>query len=487
MMNRKSKIVCTLGPASQEEEVLTKMIKAGLNVARLNFSHGTHQSHKIVIDRVRRLSEELNTPVAILQDLQGPKLRVGILPKGGIELKADQYVQLTNINEDHDQPPVRQNEMVVIPMDVPALTRIVEPGNYILMDDGHLELEVVRVSGKAVEARVILGGLLTSNKGVNMPGANLDTPGFTEKDREDLEYGLQHGVDAIAISFVRSANDVDVVRQVIREISPEQSGIPIIAKMELPAAIEHMESIIQAADGIMVARGDLAVETSPASVPIIQKRLIDTANRHNRIVITATQMLESMIENPRPTRAEASDVANAVLDGSDAVMLSAESAVGRFPVESVAMMDRIVREAEQYYSEWGRAPILSGELSGDDAITTTRSAREMAQDQDVAGIAVFTKSGRTALYMSKVRPHVPVIAFTPDPRTYQRLAMLWGVSPRLVPFANSFEEMISHVDEAIQITNGFKAGQQVVLVASYPVGTGTTPNVALLHTLPDSD
>ncbi len=482
MITRKAKIVCTIGPASTDEPVLTKMIQAGMNVARLNFSHGTHDQHASYIQAIRKLSGELGRPVTILQDLQGPKLRVGKLPQEGIQLHAGQHVLLTRIDETVPESSLDPG-FILIPMDVPDLENSLSPGNHILMDDGHLELEVTGVSGKAVEAQVILGGLLTSNKGVNLPGAKLDFPGFTSKDRRDLEFGLQHGVDAVAISFVRTAGDIEVVREAIGELSPERASTPIIAKIELPDAIQNMDEIVRAADGIMVARGDLAVETSPATVPILQKRMISAANRNDKIVITATQMLESMIQNPRPTRAEASDVANAILDGTDAVMLSAESAVGRFPVESVSMMDSIVRETEGHFVEWGVSDIVNDEPIEVDAKTLARAARQLAHDRNVSRIAVFTRSGRTARYMSKARPRVPIMAFTPEQETYQRMGMYWGVTPYLVPYADDMQAMLEHVENALLATQELHPGEQVVLIASYPVGEGGTPNFALLHTL----
>jgi pyruvate kinase len=368
-------------------------------------------------------------------------------------------------------------------MDVPDLENSLSPGNHILMDDGHLELEVTQVSEEAVESRVILGGKLTSNKGVNLPGARLNFPGFTEKDRADLAFGLQEGVDVVAISFVRTAEDVQTVRRAMREIAPERADTPIIAKLELPDAIRNMDEITQAADGIMVARGDLAVETSPATVPIIQKRMIASANHHDKIVITATQMLESMIHNPRPTRAEASDVANAVLDGTDAVMLSAESAVGDYPVESVAMMNSIIREAEAHFGEWGEVESAVDELVENDSKSLARAARQLAHDRNVARIAVFTRSGRTARYMSKARPRVPIMAFTPEVRTFRRLSLLWGVTPYLVPYASDMESMLGHVEKALVSSTEVQPREQVVLIASYPVGEGGEPNFALLQTL----
>jgi pyruvate kinase len=482
MIIRKAKIVCTLGPASTDETVLVRMIQAGMNVARLNFSHGTHEQHALFMNTIRKLSKELEKPVTILQDLQGPKLRVGRLPQEGIRLQAGQQVVLTRVQMDEQASPLA-NGKIVIPMDVPDLENSLSPGNNILMDDGHLELEVTNIRGNAVEAQVVLGGLLTSNKGVNLPGARLNFPGFTEKDRQDLAFGLQQGVDALAISFVRTAADIETVRQAIQTLAPHRAATPIIAKLELPDAIQNLEEITRAADGVMVARGDLAVETSPATVPILQKRMIAAANRNDKIVITATQMLESMIQNPRPTRAEASDVANAVLDGTDAVMLSAESAVGNYPVESVAMMDSIVREAEQHFVEWGVVDPSPDEMTEVDAKTLARAARQLAHDRNVARIAVFTRSGRTARYMSKARPRVPIMAFTPEEETYHRMGMYWGVTPYLVPYASDVESMLERVEKALLTATELRSGEQVVLIASYPVGEGGPPNFALLHTV----
>lgn len=481
-MYRNAKIVATLGPASSSETILRSMIEAGLDVARLNFSHGRRDEHAALIASIRKLSDRLNKPVTILQDLQGPKLRVGMLPEGGVEIKAGQRIVLTRLDKEASLPD-RFSGRVVIPMDVPELAKSVSKGSYILMDDGHLELEVTDIAGEAVEAEVILGGVLTSNKGVNLPGARFETPGFTGKDRMDLAFGLEHEVDAVAISFVRSARDVEIVRDAIRDMAPSLADTPIIAKIELPDALENLEEITEAADGVMVARGDLAVETSPATVPIVQKKIIDTANRHAKVVITATQMLESMIDNPRPTRAEASDVANAILDGADAVMLSAESAIGRYPVESVKMMEDIILESERHMQEFGRAFRKSEGETGNDAISTTRAARELAHDVHVSNVAVFTKSGQTALLMGKARPGVPILAFTPELRTYRRLGLYWGVTPFLVPFSDDVEAMLAYVEEAIVAGAGLQAGQQVVLVSGFPVSAGTPPNLALLYTL----
>ncbi len=481
-MERRAKIVATIGPSSDSEEMLRKMILSGLNVARLNFSHGTHQGHGEVIARIRKLSNELKKPVTILQDLQGPKLRVGDLPKEGVELHSGEEIVLKPVDEVIEAEENGQ-EKTIIPMDVPNLVRSVHPGNRILLDDGHMELEVSHVGPHALEARVVLGGVLKSHKGVNLPGALLDFPSLTEKDILDLQFGLQQHVDVVAISFVRTAEDVQRVRDVIHQTDPSQSGMPIIAKLERPEAIENLEEILDAADGVMVARGDLAVETSPASVPIIQKKIIEAANHKARMVITATQMLESMITNLRPTRAEASDVANAIFDGSDAVMLSGETASGQYPLEAVEMMARIVKEAEEHFGEWGKCKIELSEPTQDDAVSITRAARELAQDRSVASIAVFTQTGRTALLMSKVRPNVPIVAFTPEIETYRRLSLMWGVNPMLVPYASNVESMLAHVDNALIASTNVQMGDQIVMISGFPVGVMRPPNFALLHTI----
>lgn len=486
-MNRKPKIVATLGPASHNREVLTRLIKAGMDVARLNFSHGTYDEHMDRVETLRSLSVELNKPITILQDLQGPKLRVGNLPGGAVQIEPGEIIVLSSNPE-----AARQNERYsgkdIIPFDVPDLENSVSPGNRILMDDGNLEIEVVGVDTNLVEAKVILGGALKSHKGVNLPRANLNIPGFTEKDRADLKFGIEAGVDCVAISFVRTAKDIEIVRRAIQEFAQEMDPLaantPIIAKIELPEGVENLHEIIHAADGVMVARGDLGIEMSPESVPNTQKEIIETANRHAKIVITATQMLDSMINNPRPTRAEASDVANAIFDGSDAVMLSGETAAGKYPVESVAMMSAIIEEAEEHYDRWGLFQSFPDEVNAaSDALTMTMAAKELAKDRDVAAIAVFTQSGRTALFMSKARPHVPILAFTPEQITFQRLGLLWGVQPFLVPFATTVETMLAHVETAIMASTNLQPGQQVVMITGFPVGTMRDPNFALLYTI----
>jgi pyruvate kinase len=483
-MERRAKIVATIGPATESEEMLTKLVLAGMDVARLNFSHGTHEEHKIRINTIRKVSEELNKPITILQDLQGPKLRVGDLPKEGYLLLKGDIVALVPIDSENPQQDNQQIKFN-LPLDVPNLARSVKTGNRILLDDGNLELEVLTIEGDVVIAIVILGGKLTSNKGVNLPGADLNIPGFSEKDQSDLQFGLEQGIDAVAISFVSTPDDIAKVKKAINELAPNRVPPPIIAKLERPEAIDNLEAIIDIADGVMVARGDLAVETSPASVPIIQKKIIDAAYRKAKVVITATQMLDSMINNPRPTRAEASDVANAILDGSDAVMLSGETAVGKYPIEAVAMMNSIIIEAEANFIEWGYTKNTMLEPTAVDAVAITRAAKELAQDRNVAYIAVISQSGKTARLMSKVHPTVPILAFTPEIETYHNLSLYWGVSPYRIPHATTIEDMVSFVEEAIIATTPVKPKDQIIFVSGLPIGDFRPPNFLLLHTIGD--
>ncbi len=477
---RFAKIVCTLGPSSADRETLLKLIDAGMNVARLNFSHGTHEAHAALIALIRDCSRELNCPIAILQDLQGPKLRVGKLPVGGITLVEGQTLNLFTVGSGAQD---LAGDEKSLPLDVPNLARGVKPGNRILLDDGRLELQVKEVEGDNVITKVIIGGVLTSNKGVNLPGAHLGIPSFTEKDRADLEFGLAQDVDYVAISFVETAEDIEKVREVMKSLKPGRVLTPIIAKLERPEAVKNLHEIMHAADGVMVARGDLGVETSPSVVPVMQKEIIQSANRHAKIVITATQMLESMIHNPRPTRAEASDVANAIFDGTDAVMLSGETASGEYPVESVKMMDAIVREAEKHSRDWGRVEEFPKEALKDDALSICSAARELAHDRNVTNVAVFTQSGKTALLMSKVRPRVPILALTPETKSLALASLYWGVQPILVEFANSLEEMVHSADRTLTARTHLKPGQQIVLITGFPVGDWRLPNLALLHTV----
>jgi pyruvate kinase len=469
---RKCKIVATIGPACQDFGSLEQLVKAGMNVARLNFSHGTHEDHRHVIEKIRKISQDMKLPIGILQDLQGPKLRLGIIDEP-ITLISNELVSL--VNQDYLKNSLKKE----LPIDFPELFKHVVTGDKILIDDGQIQLVVQKSVKGRIDANVIRGGILTSHIGINLPGIFLDIPAVTKKDEVDLVFGLNLGVDAIAISFVRTVDDVLHVRELIKGIS---NGIQplLIAKIEKPEALEHLEEIVEATDGVMVARGDLGVEMPLEDVPIVQKRIIRTANQKNKLVITATQMLESMIHSPMPTRAEASDVANAIFDGTDLVMLSGETAIGDFPVESIATMDRIILQAEGAYKEWGYAKDENDEdcLEG---ISIVKAARELAHDRDVVAIAVFTRSGQTAKLMAKMRPNVPIVAFTPDKKIFQRLSFLWGVHPQRVDYSSTVEEMINCVEHEM-ITSGLvKVGQQVVLIFGYPVGTMVPPNMILVH------
>ncbi len=476
-MDRKARIVATIGPRSENDLILEKMIKAGMDVARLNFSHGTHTDHLARIQKLRSISKKLSKPIAILQDLQGPKMRIGELPDCGINLTPGQVVQISNY------PSVHSSKAISIPFDVPGLNESLKTGNRILLDDGKIELKTKQVGKEIITAEVIIGGKVTSHKGVNLPGTKLLFPSFTEKDETDLEFGLQNNIDMLAISFVQTADDIRHVREKVKALAPKKAQIPIIAKLERPDALVNLDEILSASDGVMVARGDLGVETSPSAVPIMQKTIIDKANQAHKVVITATQMLESMITNTRPTRAEASDVANAIFDGTDAVMLSAETASGDFPVESLAMMDCIVKEAEEHFNDWGHVQKSVEHVMMDDASAITLATCELAQDRNVAAIAVFTLSGKTALLMSKTRPNVPIFAFTPNTSTLNRMNIFWGVRPFLVTFATTVEGLISIVEKNILESTSLKKGQQVVIVSGLPLSAMHTPNFALLHTI----
>jgi pyruvate kinase len=477
IMTRKAKIVATIGPASQSEAVLEQLIKAGMNVARMNFSHGTHEQHAERITLIRKVSERLGVCVGILQDLQGPKIRVGELSEP-IQLTEGETVMLYATGT-----PPPDGEEKKIPVDFRQLFDSVRTSDRLLLDDGRLALEVLSMwDSNALTAKVINGGPLSSHKGINLPGVRLRISGFTEKDETDLAFGISQDVDAVAISFVRSAEDVKKVRDAMERFSHGNRHPLLIAKLEKPEALDNLDAILDNVDGVMVARGDLGVELPPERVPVQQKRIIHAANSRAKLVITATQMLESMITNPLPTRAEASDVANAIFDGTDAVMLSAESASGKYPVESVQMMVRIVREAETHFLEWGAAQSVSG-FEQSDAASMARAAQALADDKNVTAVTCFTMRGQTAWLMSKIRPRVPILAFTPNPDTARRLAFLWGIQPQIVPFVNTLEEMLDHVDKALMQSDVVQQGDQVVLICGFPVGAIRPPNMALLHTV----
>jgi pyruvate kinase len=475
-MQRRAKIIATIGPATKTRDHLRGLVAAGMDVVRLNFSHGDHQDHADAIRHIREVAEEAEKPITILQDLQGSKLRTGDLAQEEpILLQVGDSLVLTTTPIPGTADRIHVN--------YPALPREVSPGDRILIDDGAMELEVASTSDSDVETKVILGGSLGSHKGIHLPGVQLSAPPLTSKDLDDVSFGLEQGVDMVALSYVRRAEDLMELRKALTEKDPKAQEMPIIAKLETPEAVDQIDAILEMCDGVMVARGDLGVTMSPERVPSLQKHLIKCANTKLKFVITATQMLETMIVNPSPTRAEASDVANAVFDGSDALMLSGETAIGKYPIMAVQTMSRIIIDAEEHALEWGYRPLSEFATTEDDAVATTHAARALAHDRSVAAIAVFTRSGKTARLMSKARPQAPILAFTPEQITYQQMAMFWGVVPYLVPMAHSVEEMIDRVRHSCLASGIVRSGEQVVLVASLPVGAMGPPNFTLLHTI----
>jgi pyruvate kinase len=467
---RKAKIVCTLGPSSSSETILRDLMRAGMDVVRLNFSHGTHEEHARLIDRVRKVAAEEGRPICILQDLQGPKIRTG-------RLKSRMPVFLK-----------KSSHLTITPRDIPGtasllsttfqgLAREVHSGSRILLSDGLIELLVTNVRGDDVDCEVINGGPLGEHKGINLPGAVASVSSLTEKDKIDLQFGLKHGVDMVAVSFVRSADDVRVAKRFIRE---HGSDAWVIAKLEKPQAVEeaNLEGILDVTDGVMVARGDLGVEMPPEKVPVIQKRVIRRAADWRKPVITATQMLESMVENPRPTRAEASDVANAVIDGTDAVMLSAETASGKYPREAVAIMARIVAEAE---SSMEYLPRRRQHRQLSISETICESAAHAAQDLEMKAIAVYTESGTTARLISKYRPNVPIYAFAANNHVCARLNLLWGVQAVTCRMSISAEEMVQNAERILLKRLAVQPGDVLAIVAGTRTAASGSTNFMRLH------
>lgn len=468
---RRAKIVATIGPASQSEAKLQALLEAGMDVARFNFSHGEPAEHRQAIERLRSIAARLDRPVGILQDLQGPRLRTG-------EIEGESAYRLepgATFTLNTRQVPGNSEQVCV---SYKHLTQDVAAGDTVLIDNGRIQLEVTEVEPEAVHTKVIIGGRLSSDLGLNLPGVSLSAPSLTEKDLADLRLGLELRVDAVAISFVRGADDIRLLREAMGD-----RPLPVIAKLERPEAVEALDEILEASEGVMVARGDLGVEVSAERVPSIQKRIIQRANESHKLVITATEMLDSMIRNPRPTRAEASDVANAVFDGSDALMLSGETAIGSYPIEAVSTMQRIILDAEAHQEEWGNPPRPPTPEQRDDAVATTRAARKLAEDRRVAAVAVFTRSGKTARLMSKARPSAPIIGFTPEEQTYSRMTVYWGVEPRRCALVRTVEEMMEIVEGQLLGIGRVSPGQQVVVVASLPLGERGPPNSIYLHSV----
>ena len=464
-MQQRTRIVCTIGPSSDSDEILRAMIRAGMDVARLNFSHGDHAAHTARVERVRRIAREENAIVAILADLQGPKIRVGEIAGGVAHLEPGASLTLTNRT-------VMGNAKVV-GIDFPGLPQAVQPGNRILLDDGCIELQVVSANATDVLTRVVTGGELKPHKGVNLPGVQLKISALTDKDRIDLAFAAEQQVDYIALSFVRRAEDVIELKELL---IAQGASIPVIAKIEKPEAVEQIDAIIQASDGVMVARGDLGVEVEPEQVPIYQKSIIRKANAAGKPVITATQMLESMIQNPRPTRAEASDVANAILDGTDAIMLSAETAAGKYPVEAVQMMARIgdaVETSLQFKS-------CSFDF-GDKAMSITdaigEATCEIARQMNAKLIITATSSGFTARMISRHRPLTPIFAITSSEQTQRRLALVWGINSGLNNHATTMEQVVANAILAALTQGLVRDNDVVVITAGVPAGIAGRTNM----------
>jgi pyruvate kinase len=468
---RRTKIVATLGPSSDSDERIRQLIEAGLDVARLNFSHGTHEEHAARIARVRAQADAVGKPVAILLDLQGPKIRTGSL-QNGVPVLLQNGAQFTITTEPFEGTVQR------VSTTYEDLPRDVQPGDRVLLSDGNIELQVTAVQGDDVVTQVVQGGSLREHQGINLPGTAVSTSAITDKDREDLEFGLKQGVDFVAMSFVRRAADVQQLKSLIAEHGYKT---PVVAKIEKPQALDDIHAILDVTDCVMVARGDLGVEMAPERVPLAQKAIIQAAAEHNVMVITATQMLESMINNPRPTRAEASDVANAIFDGTDAVMLSGETAVGKFPVEAVQMMHRIAVTTEassRYKDQCDLLYHTTNPVSqrGDSSIAISHAARVIAGTVDVTAIVAFTQSGYTARLVSKDRPHVPIFALTPEQHVARRLALYWGVTPLLCPPFDRLDDLTDYMREILIRNNCVGRGERVVMTGGHPLAARGATN-----------
>ena len=464
-MTKRTKIIATIGPASSSPAVVGKLIRAGMDAARLNFSHGERSDHRKRIRLIRQEAARAGREIAIIQDLQGPKLRVGKMENDSIMLRRGSELRITT------RAVIGTKELISV--NYRPLTKDVKAGDRVLLDDGGLELKVLGKDAKGLRCKVVRGGVLRSNKGVILPGTSISLPSITTKDRSDLLFGISQRVDYIALSFVRSAADVEATRRFLRR---QGADIPIIAKIEKPDAIRNLEAIINAADGIMVARGDLGVEMSPEEVPLLQKWIIEECNAAEKPVITATQMLESMIANPQPTRAEASDVANAILDGTDCVMLSGETAVGGYPVQAVEVMTRIAEHADGAIS-----PRDSDNRIDNISESMAHAACRTAEEQQAKAIVTFTQSGSTALLVSKHRPSVPVYAATPFDIVARKISLYWGVVPIILRTKNTTDDMIAAVERAMLARKLVKAGDLIVITAGVPVGVPGSTNMIKAH------
>lgn len=471
---RKTKIVCTIGPASEEPQILRQLIEAGMNVARLNFSHGSHEEHGLRIDRIRQVAREAGKTVAILLDTKGPEIRTGELKEPAVELSVDQPFILTS-------KPI-QGDASRVSISYASLANDVASGSTILIDDGLISLRVERIEGEEIHTTVINGGILKSRKGVNVPGVRVNLPGITPKDAEDIRFGIQKEVDLIAASFVRKQEDVLQIRKILEE---HHSNIQIIAKIENREGLDNLDSILETADGLMVARGDLGVEISVEEVPLVQKEMIKKCNRMGKPVITATQMLDSMERQPRPTRAEASDVANAILDGTDAVMLSGETAAGKYPVEAVQTMDRIATHAESALGHPDMIEKRSFELDTSITDSISQAVVHTAQSLNCSAIITSTESGFTARMVSKYRPHAPIVAVTPHEEVMRRLALVWGIHPVKGRKVSSTDEMLQTAITCALDSRQVRHGDLVVITAGVPVSQSGTTNLMKVHVISD--
>ena len=468
---RRTKIVCTIGPACDSPEKMEQMILAGMNVARLNFSHGTHEEHFARLTLIRSTAEKLGVQVAIMLDTKGPEIRTGVFPQGLMNLKNGDEVILSH------QGVCGENRRITVTYE--HIAEDVKPGDSVLLDDGKISLQVVQVNGEDVICRVIVGGDLKDHKGVNIPGVSVKLPALTEKDIDDLRFGVENGVDFIAASFVRKADDVINIRRIIEE---GRGHAAIIAKIEHADAVKNLDMIIEVADGVMVARGDLGVEMPTEEVPILQKHIIAACNKAGKPVITATQMLESMIGNPRPTRAEANDVANAIFDGTDATMLSGESAAGKYPVEAVTVMAKIADRADRECDEKGQInlPIdRTSRMTAADAIS--HAACQGAHDLYAAAIITPTESGSTARMVAKYRPSMPVVAPSPNPVTCRQLSLVKGVFPIHVQRSNDTDTLIAEAVKAALSVELIKPGDMTIITAGVPFGVPGTTNLLKVH------
>jgi len=465
----RAKIVCTLGPATSTPERIGELIDAGMSVARLNFSHGSHEDHAKMLQTVRAEAERRNKAIAVLLDLQGPKIRVGRFVNGSVELRPGAEFTITTEDVVGDEKRV-STTYKLLPLDCKV-------GDPLLLDDGYISLAVTDVGDRWVKCVVVTGGILKNNKGINLPGVEVSAPALSEKDRLDIGFALRHGVEYVALSFVRRAEDVIEAK---RLLTVDQVSIPVIAKIEKPQALERLSEIIECADGIMVARGDLGVELGPEKVPLWQKRIIEETNKRGKVVITATQMLESMITQPRPTRAEASDVANAVLDATDAIMLSGETASGVHPIEAVRTMARIAEEVEKsaYYRSEHQVPDLQLAIS---ANAIAHAAFTAAKAMKLRTIVVVSDSGGAARLVSEYRPEANIVALTTDEVTYRRLALIWGVTPVQIGPSASMEELLDRVEAILIERNLASPGENVLITMAVPVGSGMQTNVLKIH------